>query len=61
MDLLIQRMETYATDLEGVAQEKTRAFLEEQKKTDEYVPNSGFLSLMLIISLYTVFVSLQIT
>ncbi|GAV08399.1 hypothetical protein RvY_18092-2 [Ramazzottius varieornatus] len=35
VDLLIQRMETYATDLEGVAQEKTRAFLEEKKKADE--------------------------
>ncbi|XP_055338946.1 atrial natriuretic peptide receptor 2-like isoform X2 [Paramacrobiotus metropolitanus] len=35
MDILLQRMEQYAENLEGLVEEKTQAFLEEKKKSDQ--------------------------
>ena len=34
VDLLISRMEQYASDLEKSVEDKTKAFQEEKKKTD---------------------------
>ncbi len=35
MDNLLKRMETYATDLEALVMERTEAFLEEKRKSEE--------------------------
>ncbi|XP_052249815.1 atrial natriuretic peptide receptor 1-like [Dreissena polymorpha] len=35
LDVLLQRMEQYATNLEGMVEEKTQAFLEEKKRSEE--------------------------
>ena len=35
LDVLLHRMEQYANNLEGLVDERTRAFLEEKKKSEE--------------------------
>ena len=35
LDMLLHRMEQYANNLEGLVQERTNAFLEEKKKSEE--------------------------
>ncbi|KAH3824150.1 hypothetical protein DPMN_125979 [Dreissena polymorpha] len=35
LDVLLQRMEQYANNLEGMVEEKTQAFLEEKKRSEE--------------------------
>jgi hypothetical protein len=35
LDVLLRRMEQYANNLEGLVAERTQAFLEEKKKSEE--------------------------
>ena len=35
MDVLLKRMEQYASNLEGIVEEKTQALMEEKRKSDQ--------------------------
>ena len=49
LDTLLHRMEQYANNLEGLAEERTNAFLEEKKRSEELLyellPRYALLSL----------------